>query len=270
MKEAALFLMILLCFIGSVFNVADASVAQYFLVIFAGQSNMMGRGQTVELNSKLWPVPDNVEYYDFGKREERITDFGSLAKFGPEFLILRKIGVLHPDQTILGIKYAVGGTSLYAWSPDWTVELASITGNEEKGYLYENLLNYISEVTDGKDVEVGAIFWMQGETDARFRISAENYKENLTYLITCLRRDLNAPDVPFFLGKVSPSETKYPYVDQVRWAQARVTKERVANGTISTDDLTKLDLVHFDTEGQKKLGTRFFLKYKRYWERLNQ
>ena len=155
------------------------------------------------------------------------------------------------------VKYAIGATSLLDWAPEWDAATAQITGNAERGSLYQQLFSIIEELALA-DANFGAVLWMQGERDSRIEAAGQNYHQNLEDLIVALRRNLGRRDLPFILGKVNPPPERYPAREAVRNAQARIAAELPGVFLVETDDLSKWDDdLHYDTAGILELGRRF-------------
>ena len=217
------------------------------IVILAGQSNMAGHGELSELD--VTGLPAGVQLFDLNPRD---GCFGPEIGFARTFLDSKEI-----DELWL-IKYAVGGSSLLAWEPEWSAERAAITDDADKGALYPRLLNHFQRVTEGVDGQVLGCLWMQGESDSRYERAARQYQTNLTTLITRLRHDLNEADLPFVQGIVNPPIHIQTFGPLVREAQARVAQDLKNVSLVDTDDLTKhADDLHYDTAGQLELGRRF-------------
>jgi hypothetical protein len=103
---------------------------------------------------------------------------------------------------------------------------------------------------------------MQGERDARFPEAGREYEQNLEVLIGSLRRDLDAPNLPFLLGRINPPPAHYPAVDEVQRAQAAVAQRLEGVVLVSTEGLAKWpDELHYNTAGQLELGRRFAEAY---------
>jgi hypothetical protein len=108
---------------------------------------------------------------------------------------------------------------------------------------------------------------MQGERDARYPSAAEEYLGNLEVLIRSFRRDLGAPEVPFFLGQINPPSSGWPAAALVREAQAAAESRIPGTFMITTDDLSKREdePVHYDASGLIQLGSRFSEAVVRYY-----
>jgi len=107
------------------------------------------------------------------------------------------------------------------------------------------------------------ILWHQGERDAQDDRDATTYSQRLAAMIDDLRRDLNAPDVPFVAGKLgefSPdTRNNKPY----HW---RTVNEQLASlpalvrraAVVESKGLSHQgDTVHFDTPSLRAFGVTY-------------
>lgn len=116
----------------------------------------------------------------------------------------------------------------------------------------------VDSVTAGEDVEIGAVFWMQGERDARFAEVGPGYGERIAGLVAALRTDMSDVELPFILGIVNPPADRYPVLEAVRAAQQDLVETDAAVWLVDTDDISKWDdNLHYDSAGQLELGRRF-------------
>lgn len=169
-----------------------------------------------------------------------------------------------PDREIWLVKYAVGGTSLYAWSPEWSEEKALSVRNEKSGQLYPKLISSIRDVLGGQSIEYAGLFWMQGEQDSKFDFAAAAYEQNFTQFAEAVRKDLEAPDMPVFIAQIDPAVEHHRYVSQVRAAQEKLGTTGRLMKTISTEGLVRNDAAHFDSASQLLLGKRFAQAWLEY------
>ena len=105
---------------------------------------------------------------------------------------------------------------------------------------------------------------MQGESDAYVApadlddpdpTAANAYEQNLTNLINSMRNDLDAPNLPFSIGRIG---TNWTYSATVRNAQSNVSSNLANTRLVETSDLSLLvDGAHYDTAGMITLGERF-------------
>ncbi len=217
------------------------------IVILAGQSNMAGHGDLSELD--LTDLPAGVQLFDLNPRE---------GCFGPEIGFARAFQDLQKLSKLRLIKFAVGGSSLLAWEPEWSAERAAIAYDADKGALYPRLIRHVQRVTQGKAAQVLGCLWMQGESDSNFSIAAAEYERNLKHLIEQMRIDLDQPDMHFVIGLPNPSPARFSYLSTVRRAQSQVAQSLPCVSLVDTDGLTKHeDELHYDSAGQLELGRRF-------------
>ncbi len=222
--------------------------------ILAGQSNMTGYGTTAKLPAAYRRTPANVQFY-FNGYPAKMSRF---AHFGPEVGFAHVISRRFPNKTIKLIKFAVGGTSLFAWDPHWQLSKAQMTGNASAGPLFEKLIKTIKRHSRLKGIKYTGILWMQGEADSRYSTAARTYSRNLSEFIRALRKELHAPSLAFFIGEVDPPIKAFPYRDIVRKAQRNSTARIRNSRLISTQGLEKKqDNLHYNTAGQLALGIRF-------------
>ena len=110
-----------------------------------------------------------------------------------------------------------------------------------------------------------SILWHQGESD----VGSPSYETDLDNFIINIRNDLNAANVPFNIGGMVPF-----WVDQtveriqqqhlIMTAANRHNYIGYANPElpfrIEKED-NFFDVIHYDAEGQRELGKRYFNEY---------
>ncbi len=228
--------------------------AKDLVFVLAGQSNMVGQGKASELAPAYRQVPANVDYYYNGYK----TPLNRFKHFGPEIGFAHEISRRFPHDRIKLIKFAVGGTSMFAWDPIWDPVKASSTRNASAGPLFKKLIKTVNIQFDGNNSELAGILWMQGEADAKYLNAAKQYAGNLNRFVNALRRELHSPNAMFIMGSVNPPLRLFPSTPIVQHAQ-KVSASRIRNlRLVKTDDLGKRnDHVHYNTSGQLELGKRF-------------
>jgi hypothetical protein len=180
------------------------------------------------------------------------------ARFGPEVGFAHALSRRFPHKTIKLIKFAVGGTSMFAWDPNWRLGKARETRNASAGPLFKKLIKTVNRHASLKGAKFAGVLWMQGETDARYSSAAHTYARNLSTFVRALRKELDSPSLAFFMGEVDPPATAFPYRDMVRTAQRRSTANIKNSRLVSTKGLAKRsDRLHYNAEGQLALGARF-------------
>ena len=104
--------------------------------------------------------------------------------FGPEVGLADGLSAAYPDETVLILKYTMSGYSLHH---HWLCA-------GERGSIYNAFLAFVTanmaHLADlGYDARIGAICWMQGESDTT-EFKAERYYDNQCAFVSYLRQDL--------------------------------------------------------------------------------
>ncbi|MCW2119026.1 sialate O-acetylesterase [Flavobacterium sp. 7A] len=281
-------LVVILIFIFSFGSaIAQTNKENINVVLLAGQSNMAGAGDFTALDAsvkeRLAKVVDRVQISNSGKEPIPLSfylskghkkKYGFEEAFGPELLIGIVLAEKFPKEKFLLIKTAQGGTALYgAWNPDWTAE--KTTQVEAEGFkrnlkLYSNFIDDVNKnikriESQGNTYKIIGMGWMQGENDAAKEVSAMSYEANLVNLINRVRSDLKVMDMPFVLGQINSHYGDFPAGPAtVRAAEVNSTnllKKVIVIKTTADkpfNDFPKhSDNVHYNAEGQYRLGTAF-------------
>lgn len=224
----------------------------YEVVLMGGQSNMTGYGNVNELSKIRF---ENISFVDKGLNDKQMKPKN---KFGMEVGLAMQLEKHFPERKFILIKYAIGGSSLLDWSPEYNKEKAKITGHREFGNMYQKMLHLKDSVTNGLNTKIIALLWMQGERDARIPEAGKDYYENFKRLITALRKDVKQEKLPVIFGKVNPPPQKFPALKIVVTAQQKIDAEVNQAFLIETDGLPKhKDRLHYNSNGQLALGKRF-------------
>ena len=228
--------------------------AKELIFVLAGQSNMAGQGTAKELPPAFRKVPRNVEFYYNGYK----APLNRFRHFGPEIGFAHEISRHFPKDKIKLIKFAVGGTSLFAWDPNWNASKAKTTRNASAGPLFKKLIKTANITLKKNNSKLAGILWMQGETDAKYPVAAKQYAGNLNRFVNKLRSELKSPNALFIMGAVNPPIRLFPAAPIVQKAQKQAAK-RIRNlRLVRTEDLEKRnDHLHYSTKGQLELGRRF-------------
>lgn len=177
--------------------------------VFAGQSNMVGadsRKQDIRLYPPFAgldePQKDVKFSYCIGREDKSKSDgWVELQPIedmvGPELSFARRV-TQNTKAPIAIIKSAAGGTSLGGdWNPD-----------EPTGFkLYPLSLDFVrSALADLERRKIPyrleGFMWHQGENDMFDATFRADYAKNLANFIACWRRDLNAPQLRFYVGEL--------------------------------------------------------------------
>lgn len=273
-------------FLGmSVVHAADKPLKVFIL---AGQSNMVGWGDSLKLSDDLRSGNDRILMFEngkwqplkpFQKAQKHHEKFGMTEfSFGPEIAFAHEVANAWPDETIGVVKFAVGGTSILTWKPDWSKEDADRVGQGRLGSLYGKLIEKVDRARKARDIEIVGFVWVQGGGDMKKVDVAKEYLGNLKSLVAAVRKETGVQELPFFCGSVRRAEDPddlsdlspqriggpYPAIQWVIKAQWEAQKEiPVARTVILRDIETHPMNVHYNTAGQIKVGQLFaaaFLK----------
>ena len=149
------------------------------------------------------------------------------------------------------IPCADGGTSLDQWKPG--------------SLLYDHAVA-MAKLAQRTSTLAG-ILWHQGETDCTPQDSPL-YGEKLLEMLRCLRRDLDAPQVPILLGGLGDFLSGYSqevgaYAPVINRALEQVADTLPQAAFVSAKGLTsKPDSLHFDAPALREFGLRYYWKLR--------
>ena len=225
-------------------------------VLMLGQSNMAGRGdmgQVKPIRNPLcymlrmgrWQPMCEPVNPDRGIFEGRFRSGISLAaSFADEYA--------RSFQSPVGlIPCADGGTSLDEWMPGQL--------------LYDHAVMQTKLAL--RTSELKAILWHQGESDCLCDETVAAYREKFLRMITQLRKDLGAENVPVILGelpqKMGDSWKTSGREQQMNGILRQLAREVPNCAIASSHGLTmKTDGAHFDSPACREFGKRYFEAYQ--------
>ncbi len=256
--------------------------------IVAGQSNAVGYNSVLEYRNgrakfpkELLHQPDVLFWRATINDQKQVGSWNKLStaesgSFGPEISFARDMAKALSGEQIAIVKCAAGGTGI-ARSVDYNDYIPALKGFDDKnanwsppsdkceaGKLYESLIKNVHDAVaaldrDGRRWKLAGCLWMQGEHEAGIsRKMAEDYGELLTGFIFAVRRDLQAPALPFAVGEIN-SHT-WAYGDAARKKQAGVCRDDANAILVTTVDLSRSGSggpAHFDADGMLTIGSRF-------------
>lgn len=184
--------------------------------------------------------------------------------FGPELGMAEKLSEEYKDETVIILKYTYSGSFLESQWLD----------GENRGNIYNACIKFMETYMDALlesnyDAEIGAICWMQGESDAVSESVANKYYKNQKQFVSFLRQDLAkyASDSGiYFIDAGIQANTIFPEYEMVNAAKAKLAGESELNLYFSTIDAhltTNLepeenpDVAHYDSMSALKLGYLF-------------
>lgn len=235
----------------TVFPGVRASDRPLHLYLLIGQSNMAGRGKTAALDREPHPrVLGMNKKGDWVPAIEPLHFDKPVAGVGPGFAFGKALAEAAPLERIGLIPCAQGGSPIETWKPG-----ASFKATASKPY--DDALRRARLAIEKGGVLKG-ILWHQGESDSNAR-DAPRYAAALKELVHRLRKDLDAPEVPFLAGGLSdPLREKNEHARVVDQALRDLEKEIPGYAYVSAEGL-KLgpDGVHFTAEAARELGQRY-------------
>lgn len=184
--------------------------------------------------------------------------------FGPEVGMADALSAAYPDEIVFILKYTMSGYSLHH---HWL-------SAGQRGSIYHAFLTFVTEnmehlATLGYDARIGAICWMQGESDTT-EFKADRYFNNQSAFVSYLREDL-APyaeegGIYFIDAGISSSpycEPGYPTVNEAKRQFAALSPLNLYFSTIDAG-LTTVhepegdpDWGHYDALCELRLGHLF-------------
>ena len=186
--------------------------------ILAGQSNMVGWGDSLKLEDDLRNGNERVLMFENGKwqplrpfreAQKNQEKFGMTEfSFGPEISFAHEMAKAWPDETIGIVKFSIGGTSILTWKPNWSKEDADRVGQGRLGSLYKKLMSKVDQAGKAREIEIVGLLWLQGGADMKNVAVVKEYLGNLKSLVAAVRKDTGVAELPFFCG--SPRRTQDP------------------------------------------------------------
>ena len=211
-----------------------------------------------------WKVRDDVFVRFLDRKGPLTVGFGSRDRIGPELDFGHVVGE-HFDEPVLIVKTAWGGKSLYrdfrppsAGLPPAEV-LAKDLENAQKrhpertaeeieasyGHFYRESIRMVKETLAdpgsvdaslaGRKVELRGFVWFQGWNDMINDAYTSEYTENMAHFIRDVRRDLEAPELPFVIGQFGvggENNTNKKHV-AFKQAQAAAAQRKEFDGNVA-------------------------------------
>lgn len=230
---------------------ASKSMDLYLLI---GQSNMAGRAvldtQSENTSNAIMMLDKNNNWVI---AKDPLHFDKPYAGVGPGLSFAHTMLEGKKNTQIGLIPCAWGGSPIKVWSP---------------GAKYFENFPYDEAVQRAKiamqNGKLKGILWHQGESDNDAKKSAV-YLSKLKTLVANLRRDLNAPNLPFVAGEIGYfNKENYinPIVNQL---PNEVTNSAVVTAQGLTD---KGDHLHFDSSSARELGKRYAVAMKKLQEKI--
>jgi hypothetical protein len=174
---------------------------------------------------------------------------------------------LFPDAEVVYFKVSRGGQPIRFWVEEWNTIAArhKLDSKSEGTKYYEPILKEYATIQEKHPNPASVTFcWMQGERDAREKLSAA-YEDALKQLSVNLRRDLKQPNMNFVIGRLSD----YGPEGDASWQAVRKIQVSIASADkqgawVDCDDLNdkeakgvKRNDLHYTKPGYELLGRRY-------------
>lgn len=256
-------------------GIPPATATRLRVYLLGGQSNADGRADPAVLPAELQLPQHGVDlYYKVEGGSGTLTTLrpglSETLQFGPEVVLGTRLAKFHADEEgtrVAIIKYANGGTNLHTqWKGGGD---ATTTGDGTEYITFQQTvtggLAALAAAYPGAQVDLEAMVWMQGESDAD-ATNAPLYQDRLTAFIADVRATLGA-SLPFVIGRLSTSQTNLPaqHLNTIRAAQDAVAAADPLTSIISTEGLgMNADALHFSAASQQEMGSRFAVEAAYY------
>lgn len=234
----------------------------YDIILIAGQSNTHG---SLGINYALDKPEKNIfqlgRYSIFDRMiieaKEPLhhhTLSNDKIGFGLTFAKKYKETFAKNENPILIVPCGFGGSSLFT---DW----------DFSNFLYQDAIDRVAFIKSKYPLSsLKVILWHQGETD----IGEPAYEGRLDLFIQTLRKDLNT-DSPLILGGMVPywvslKEERILIQNIIKDTPNRINNVAYADPTVPfiiEKPNNDLNSIHYNAEGQRELGKRYFEAYNK-------
>lgn len=214
--------------------------------LLMGQSNMAGRGRVDSQRNSPHPRMLKLDQSDAWSKaidplhfdKPTIAGVGPGSGFGP--------AMAEADESVvIGlVPCAVGGTPLSRWEAD--------------GDLYQEAVRRAKIAI--RDGTLKGVIWHQGEADAGREATATTYGRRLAGMISALRRDLEAPELPIVVGELGEfiGPERLSHVAVVNAALRDLPSQVKQTAFVESRGLkAKPDGIHFDAASAREFGERY-------------
>ncbi|RYD32721.1 MAG: hypothetical protein EOP87_12330, partial [Verrucomicrobiaceae bacterium] len=220
---------------------APSTATRLRVYLLGGQSNADGRADTADLPPELQLPQAGVDlYYKVEASSPSLTTLrpglSENLQSGPELTLGARLAKLHADEEgtrVAIIKYANGGTNLHTqWKAGGD---ATTTGDGPEYVIFQQTvregLAALAAAHPLAEIDLQALVWMQGESDADAGHAAL-YQAGLTAFLADVRATYGQR-LPVVLGQLSTGQT---FIPAGPLGIVRTAQETVADG----DPLTRM------------------------------
>ena len=230
-----------------------------WVFMLAGQSNMAGRGfvepqdtisseriLTINKSNELILAKEPLHFYE-----------PTMAGLDCGMSFAKKLLTKVPENvSILLIPTSVGGSSINKWVGDSIHREVKLLSN------FKNKAEFAK-----KYGEIKGVLWHQGESNANKK-GMINYEENMAVLFREFRKAVGNKKLPILIGELGSYSKNNESKQLINKKIQNYIRKDENSFFITTSDLKdRGDRVHFNSEGQRIMGSRFA---DTYFEILNR
>lgn len=224
---------------------ANVSKEPLHIYLLIGQSNMAGRAPVGEEHAGTlegcylfnvegkWELAENPL-----NRHSTIRKQLDMQRLNPGYGFAKAMRKDDDTVSIGLVVNAKGGSKIEEW----------VKGS----FFYSEALRRVGQARTSGTLK--GILWHQGEGNSR---EPEVYLAKLKRLIEDLRKDLEAPDLPFVAGQVFYDPESKPHTQAINKEIARLPELVPNTGYVSSEGLATFDNTHFDVRSTLILGQRY-------------
>ena len=223
---------------------------KFRVFVLMGQSNMHGTGRANELKPPYTEKHDRIRIWANGRWEYFVPS----QRFGPGVSLAHQLAAFWPEDTVGIIKVSSGGTGIRGFEKNWSFERANLTFDGKKGSLYKDLMNAVAEAKRISTPEFCGFFWKQGAADGTKKVLASDYYDTFEQLVSDLRSDLDAPDLPVFVpAYMNDAELLKAAMSNMSDEDLRKVKNPTGSALVKKDELLESVLTYLNQASSSKL-----------------
>ena len=233
---------------------AISKSGKFRVFVLMGQSNMTGAARAKELRPPYTEKHDRIRIWANGRWEY----FVPTVRFGPGVSMARELAALWPNDTIGIIKVASGGTGISGFAKNWSFERANLTFDGKKGSLYKDLMHTVAEAKRISKPEFSGFVWKQGAADGTKKDLAIEYYATFKLLISDVRSDLGAPNLPVFVPSYMNDEDLLKAVlRHLSDEELRKIRNPTGKPSVKDADLLAAVMAHLNEVSESRLRKMF-------------
>jgi hypothetical protein len=186
----------------------------------------------------------------------------NMANMDPARVFIPEVEKLFGAGHVVVVKVAQKGQPIRRWYRKWPV-----TGDQNPrqiGDLYEKLMHETKSAMSGKSIRSATLIWMQGERDAKERLS-DHYEQAFLGILEQLKGDLGIKGLHHIIGRLSDHGLGAKDWDDIRAIQQRLGESGPHSAWVDTDDLNDdkgANGLHYSEAGYDLLARRYAEKVK--------